>query len=78
MFKKETHSTQRMEAECCIFMLFLRFRMLSDDWYTWILTQNRGIAGNQVIKSEHRQEKEATFLCVTHHPSSVPSHTELW
>lgn len=30
--KKATHSTQRMEAECCIFMLFLRFRMLSEDW----------------------------------------------
>ena len=28
---------QRMEAECWIFMLFFRLRMLSEDWYTWML-----------------------------------------
>jgi len=40
----KTHRMQRMEAECWIFMLFLRLRMLSEDWYTWMLpatTQER-------------------------------------
>lgn len=25
------------EAACCIFMLFFLLRMLSEDWYTWML-----------------------------------------
>lgn len=40
-----THSTQRMEAECCIFILFLRFRMLSEDWYTWMLMETERLEG---------------------------------
>lgn len=24
-------------AACCIFMLFFLLRMLSEDWYTWML-----------------------------------------
>lgn len=43
MSEKATHSTQRMEAECCIFMLFLRLRMLSEDWYTWMLTETEAL-----------------------------------
>lgn len=34
-----THNMQRMEAACCIFILFFRLRMLSEDWYTWMLAQ---------------------------------------
>lgn len=34
------------EAECCIFMLFFLLRMLSEDWYTWMLeNEERRVRG---------------------------------
>lgn len=38
--RRQPYSMQRMEAECCIFMLFFRLRMLSEDWYTWMLKKS--------------------------------------
>lgn len=37
-----------MDDECCIFMLFFLFRILSEDWYTWML-RSREITGKQAL-----------------------------
>lgn len=34
---REAYRMQVTEAACWSFMLFLRSRMLSEDWYTWTL-----------------------------------------
>lgn len=55
--EKSTLGPYRMqvtEAACWSFMLFLRSRMLSEDWYTWTLW----IRGNTCDKSLHAQLQE--------------------
>lgn len=44
--KEETYRTHRMEDECCIFMLFFLFLILSEDWYTWILRRTQPLQVN--------------------------------
>lgn len=52
---------QRMDAECCIFMLFLRLRMLSEDWYTWMLTKGRNVRNEGIKAVFTRQFIKTTF-----------------
>lgn len=44
-----TYITHRMDDECCIFMLFFLFRILSEDWYTWMLTETERLQVNKVL-----------------------------
>lgn len=34
-----TYKMHMTAAACCIFMLFFLLRMLSEDWYTWMLQE---------------------------------------
>lgn len=48
-----------MDDGCCIFMLFFLFRMLSEDWYTWMLTAAH--------TSQVRLENVCVCVCILVH-----------
>lgn len=60
-----------MEAECCIFMLFLRLRMLSEDWYTWMLTETEMKRNQGLVKRQSYQQNQklSPHVSVCHTPS---------
>lgn len=58
---RKTYRMQRMEAECCIFMLFLRLRMLSDDWYTWMLQGAEMFVGGGGVKKLHQGQAAGAY-----------------
>lgn len=58
-------------AACWSFRLFLRSRMLSEDWYTWTLWV-RGAHLGQVLKAHNSQEPPLCCSCLRHQEPTAP------